>query len=528
MVDAIRETKQLPGRLLTNVRIEHLWVLVALSGVGIIVSLTRTVPNDFWWHLKAGELIAAGSFPTTNLFAWTLPADMPFVYQSWLGEFLFYLLYQVGGLSLVVFARNMLALLAFGLMAVEAQRRSGSWRLAAAAVVLALLMAINTFTTRTQNWSWVPFALVLLLLGSYVRGQLAGRWLAALPLLMLFWVNAHGGFMMGLLVAGAFVVGETLRRWLRQPYALNWDQLRVLYITAAAMFVATFINPLGPGVYAYVYDLLTDAPSQGFVVEWQAPDPRTVAGRFFIIGVLILMAALALARRRPTITDVLLICGLSWMAFHGVRYIVWFGMAAMPIAVQCLGTPRSVFAAGGQSSGTAAGRHWKPRTSPVVNLSLSAVLLLALLMVQPWLKPALPLPEEYRAGFASVPGAPLLFSNTTPVQATEHLRDEPCAGHLFNEMGYGSYLIWELYPQEQVFIDPRVELYPLELWEDYIDITRGRDVAELLNEHDIACVMLDVEQQPQLAQAMPEISGWQRTYADDQSEIWRREGNENE
>ncbi|NJP05365.1 MAG: hypothetical protein HC837_06950 [Chloroflexaceae bacterium] len=85
------------NRRVPALRLEHLWVLVILGGVAIFISLSRTLPNDFWWHLKAGELIATTGLPTTNIFAWTLPADTPYVYQSWLGEWLFYILYQLVG-----------------------------------------------------------------------------------------------------------------------------------------------------------------------------------------------------------------------------------------------------------------------------------------------------------------------------------------------------------------------------------------------------------------------------------------------
>jgi hypothetical protein len=508
-------------RLMPPIRLEHLWVLVALSAIGVMISLSQTVPNDFWWHLKAGQITATSGIPSTNIFAWTLPADTPFVYQSWLGEWLFYMLYVVGDLPFVVFARNMLGLAAFVLIAVEAQRRSESWRLASGAVLLTLMMSLNNLTTRTQNWSWIPFMVVFLLLSSYSRKHLSARWLVVLPLLMIFWVNAHGGFMMGLILTGGFVAGETLRRMLRQPHALNWGQLRALYIAALAMGAVTVINPLGFGVFEYVYDLLTDAPSQGFIVEWQPPDSRTLAGGFFYVGVLVLLAAFGLGRRRPTITDVILVCGFGWMAFVGVRYVVWFGMVAMPIAAQSLGKPRAVFVPGSASE-TPRPAPRRRVGSPVINLALTAFLVLGVIMVQPWFKPALPLPEEYQEFFAPMPEAPLLFSTGTPVQATEYLRDEPCSGNLFNEMGYGSYLIWALYPQEKVFIDPRVELYPLEMWEDYIDLTRGRDVDVLLAQYDIDCVMLDLEEQPALSSSLDLLPAWERTYQDEYSEVWRR------
>lgn len=506
---------------LPSIRLEHLWVLLALSLIGVFISLSPTAPNDFWWHLKAGELIASGGIPTTNIFAWTLPADTPFLYQSWLGEWLFYVLYRLGGLPMVVFARNLLGTVAFGLVAFEARRRSGSWRLAAGAALLAAAMTMNNLTTRTQNWSWIPFVVLLVLLGSYADNRLAPRWLIALPLLMVFWVNAHGGFAIGMLVAGAFVAGETLRRLLRQSRALSWERLRFLYLAFAGMIAALLINPLGFGVFGYVVKLLTDAPSQSLINEWQSPTPRTLAGMFFYLGVLALLAAFAFARRRPNITDVLLVCGLAWLAFNGVRYVVWFGMVAMPIAAQSLAAARAVF-----TPGAAPVRRVSLRErggGSVANMAVAVFLALTFVVVQPWFKYALPLPAPYQNMFADVPGAPQLFSADTPVAATEHLRAEPCAGRLFNEMGYGSYLAWALYPQAQVFVDPRVELFPLALWQDYVKLTRERDaVPQLLQQYDIACVMLDTVHQPALAAEMQELPGWRRSFADGRSQVWRR------
>src|SRR6476620_6228210 len=175
-----RRALPLPG-------IEQLWVLLALTLIGVHIALFPTPPHDFWWHLKAGQIIAQQGIPWTNLFAWSMPADAPFVYATWLGEWLFYALSQLGGLQAPVLARNLLGMAGFALVAAEARRRSGSWRLAGLAALLAWGMAINNLQTRTQNWSWVPFAIYALVLGAYTSGRARPRALLLLPLLMAFW-----------------------------------------------------------------------------------------------------------------------------------------------------------------------------------------------------------------------------------------------------------------------------------------------------------------------------------------------------
>jgi len=508
-------TSRATPRVLPALRLDHLWVLLSLSVIAACISLVPTSPNDFWWHLKAGELIATSGIPTTNLFAWSLPADHPYVYQSWLGEWLFYQLYRLGGFPLVVFARNLLGAAVFALVAVEARLRSGSWRWAALAAFAAAAMAINNVLLRTQVWSWLPFMAVFMLLSRYAEGRLAPRWLAALPLIMAVWVNLHGAFVLGLLVTGTFLAGESLRRALRQPRALPWSRLRALGVAAAAMLAATLLNPLGPGVFGYVRDMLGNAPSQQLIGEWQSPTPRSVAGAAFYLGVLGLIAAFAFARRRPSLTEVLLVCGLGWQAFVGMRYVIWWGMVAMPIAAQALAAPRPVFGAARPS----------PRergAGGVANLVVALGLLGLVAALQPWSKPLLNLPSAYRGLFVDLPGAPLLFTTETPVGAVEHLLAQPCRGRIFNEMGYGSYMAWALYPAAQHFIDPRVELFPLALWQEYRAVSEGRDVAGFFDRHAIACAVIDKELQPELARAMPALPGWQRTFGDGRTEVWRR------
>jgi hypothetical protein len=501
---AMRRSLPLPG-------IEQLWVLLALALVGGFIALVPTPPHDFWWHLKAGQLVATQGIPTTNLFAWSLPADQPYTYATWLGEWLFYALYALGGLQAPVLARNLLGLAGFTLVALEARRRSGSWRLAALAVLLAGAMTINNLPARTQNWSWVPFGLFALIVGSYAAGQARPRTLLALPLLMIFWVNAHGAFVLGLAMLAIATAGETLRRLLRQPGSLALDRLGWLYLAALSTLAATLLNPLGPGIFGYVLKLLTDPPSQGLVNEWQPPTTRGLAGFFFFASILVLLAAFALSRRRPTITDVLLTCAFLWLAWTGQRYVVWYGMLGMPVLAESLAGLRAP----------------RPRAAPArmqLPSTAIAVLLLGLLIaVQPPFKHQLALPPEYKALFVDLPGAPELFSAETPVAATEYLRAHPLDGRLFNEMGYGSYLDWALYPAAQVFVDPRVELYPLPTWQDYLAIRDARDLDGLLIiKYNVRRVLLDKILQPRLAAALAADPRWEREYSDARAEIYRR------
>jgi hypothetical protein len=479
-----------------------------LTVVGLIGGLVPLHPHDFWWHIRVGQLILQeGRVPWTQLFSWSIPLETPFIYTAWLAEVLHYLLYQLGGLDLVNFSRNVLVLATFALVGAEAHRRSDSWKLAGLAVFLAGTMSIGNLVVRPQDWAWVPFALFAAILGRYADGQLRPVWLIVLPLLMIFWTNVHGSFVLGVVMIGAVVVGEALRVFLRRPEALPGPKVQRLAVVAVVTALVTVVNPYGLALHDWVLKVLGDAPSVKFGPEWQAPTPSGVIYGTFYLSVLLLILACATAKRRLTATDLLLVCGFLWLAFTGKRYVMWFGIIAMPILAQAL------------ARSSEPPKPTRPG-SPLFNGVLATLIVLPLVFAQPWFVRGLPVAEDYTEQLLPSP-APALLSVQNPVAAAEYLRANP-GGRLFADLGYASYLIWSI-PGLPVFVDTRVELYSLQQWEDYFAIGDSPASLELLARYGADRVLLKRSDQQGLATALAQAPGWRREYADPWSEVWRRE-----
>src|SRR5262245_36100275 len=89
-----------PSGRLPKITIDHLWLAVPVAltaGFGFLLKL-RLI--DFWWHLKAGEIIVnTKSIPKTDLFSFTASGN-PFILQNWLAEVIYYTTYRAGGLAL--------------------------------------------------------------------------------------------------------------------------------------------------------------------------------------------------------------------------------------------------------------------------------------------------------------------------------------------------------------------------------------------------------------------------------------------
>jgi len=489
--------------------IDHVWILGALAAFGFVVAIKPITPNDLWWHMKIGEItFMTRSIQTTNMFSWTVAHDFPFTYGAWLGEVLLYLLYLLGKLPLVIFTRTILAVGVFALVGYEAKRRTGSWRLAGVAATLAAAMSSNNMEIRPQMWSWLPFLAFFILLSSYVDGWIRPRTLLVLPLIMIFWVNVHGAFILGFILLGIFGVGEILRILFKQEGACSWADIRWLVFIGAMCLASIIVNPKFLGTFGYVMDLMTDKPSQELVIEWQSPAPNNYATIVFFISILLMLAVFAYSKHRPTPTEMLLVIGFMWLAWTGLRYVIWFSMIAMPILAQ-------------EIYELIKDKPWLNTPPPkAINLILVILLFIPFFLVQPWFIEKMPLPQKYWNLVLKDTGHGPLLSTDTPVGAGEYLKEHP-GGKLFNDMGYGSYLIWAV-PDQGVFADPRVELYPYEQWMDYIRITAGVRYNELLDQYGADRILIDKTLQDEFSEILSNDPLWRVEFEDEYSQLWAK------
>jgi uncharacterized membrane protein YqaE (UPF0057 family) len=491
-----------------GISLDILWVLVILSGFLFFTSLIPLPPNDFWWHLKIGEYIYINhTIPTTNIFAWTLPADQPFYYAAWLAEWLFYALFRLGGLALLTFFRTVLIGAAVWLIAEEAHRRSKSWRITALVIAILSVMITNNLPVRTQMWAWLPFVTTYIILKRYTERIISWRWLTLCPIGMLIWVNVHGSYILGLVLIGAFFAGEVVSKFLLHEETKTWQHIGWIGGAGIASSLAVLINPRFTGIVNYTIDLLTDPPSQRLIEEWQSPSPHGLANITFFVSILLFILLTIYSKYRLTPTEAILYGGFLWLAWSGQRYVIWYGMVATPILARLITSlPLKMPSFTPQ-------KNW-------LNLILAILLFVPAIAVQPWFVERQPLPDTYWQQVIRGSESGALLSDRTPVSASEYLNAHP-GGKLFNEMGYGSYLIWEV-PGQKVFVDPRVELYPYAQWLDYIRINNGADYNDILMQYGSDRILLDKNLQSELMRLLQDDPLWVLEYDDEYAQIYRK------
>jgi tetratricopeptide (TPR) repeat protein len=105
------------------------------------------------------------------------------------------------------------------------------------------------------------------------------------------------------------------------------------------------------------------------------------------------------------------------------------------------------------------------------------------------------------------------FGYLMPVKESQFIKENYIDGKLFNSYNVGSYLIYDLYPQRKVFIDPRYFPYKDFLFEKYMGFRNGLvSLEEMESEFGFDIALID-HSEPILKSFM-ESNKWQADYYD--------------
>lgn len=484
---------------LTNVLYAAVFTAVALRAFLLPMS-----PNDSWWHLATGRVIVEGrAIPNVDVFSYTY-FGAPWFDQPWLAQIVLYALHGLGGVPVLVLFVFLLLVVTFALLLRLCTRITGDAKLATALLILTLPASSPNWSLRSQIFAIPLFVAFLVILTEWRAGRnRRGLWL--LPGLMAVWVNVHGSFVLGGLLVGLVVAGagmEHLRSGRAcRPVAI--PPIRHLVAWGAVTALATLANPRGPEVIGYVFSLLGDPAVQSLIQEWQAPHPASFVGAAFLAYAGATAVTMLVSRRRTDATELLTFAVFLVMAVGAERHVAWFALVTTPTFVAAAAEIpwiRSLLA--------------RAETPAALNRGLLTGFGALVLAASPWLKPSLPWPAAVR---------PLLSADTPVAALAAVQRDPDPPARLFHSEGFGSYLMWAA-PERRVFIDTRVELYPLEHWRRYGETSQGRGARETLDLHDVDGLLLDARRQAGLVDWALRSPHWLLRYRDRRSVYLVRAG----
>ena len=508
--------EQTTGR--PSLGIEKLWLLLPIFLLAYKGFIFPLPPLDFWWHLKMGEVIATTkSIPEVDSFSFTAEGQ-PFVVQNWLAELVYYWTYTIGGFPLLVFLGTVITLAGFLLMYRLCLDATNSRRVVALVGFLAALG--NYGFLRPQTFSFLLFAAYYLVLEQYRQHRRDRLWV--LPILMVLWVNLHGAFVLGLGLAGLYIVSESCRRALdpQRTEALAGAEIRKLLVVLCLCALATLLNPEGPGIFSYVRAVVTDPGSQQLVAEWRPPRITDFLG-FLLFYCPFFLALLTFihSRVKPDLTELSLFFGFAGFGLMSIRNAAWFSTITYPLIARYIPlldlrpllplrrfkAIDTIFEPGSSTEAEA------PVFARINRLVLvAAVLVLA--TQSPWVRPRL-------AGSS-------LLAEQTPVGAMDFIKERGLTGRIFHPQMFGDYLIWRLWPQQRTFVDGRVHLFNLDFLNEYKRAVEDPLSADVVERWKIQYLLLDKssgDAGTKARKSVEDSGAWTKMYEDQISVLFEKQ-----
>src|SRR3989338_7394783 len=456
--------------LLSFLKQNYLFILVFVLLGSFLIHNFDSIGQDIGRHLKVGEIIwQTKEIPKTNLFSFTEP-DFPFINHHWLSEVIFFGIFSYAGFIGLTLVKTTLVLVAFLLLffifSTRSDRVPKEWdshsenlktgkgqtlNVAFWPLLISFIFSILVFIQRTEvrpeifSFVILSFFLFAIFKAKYEKLYF---YLWFLPILELFWVNLHIYFFIGPFLIAAFLIDRLVSKMS--------DLIRIVLIGSLTS-LATLINPNGIQGALLPFKVLNE---YGYnIVENQTLSFLANLRGFllpvfiFKLSVVLLVISLILTAKKSKqrVFEILTMAFFVYAGFRMLRNLPLYALASFPILAILLADVLQRF--------NLYKLEVKPqvkRLSSFFKVLFSALIILLIFFVAN--------NTYYRyMGVSRVSG----FSVPNGLErAVDFVKQNNIKGPMFNNFDIGGYLIWQLYPQEKVFVDNRPEAYSVEFFSE--------------------------------------------------------------
>lgn len=474
---------------------------------------------DTGWHIRTGEWIVRNhQVPAVDVFSFT-KAGEPWFAWEWLSDILFAWLNHHGGLATVVLFSVVMLAVTFLLLFRMALRRANP--------IVAVVITMVAAASSAIHWLARPHLFTLLFLVLFYRAlenvregrtRLLGiPYLVILPAAMVLWTNLHGGFIVGILLLGAYGVGDLLKMALSadagQALAARL-RARAFLLSTLGCVAASLINPYFYHLHVHVVKYLFDPFQAQHIVEFLTLNFHHPVAIFFETLLILGAGAAIWHGARGSYTEAVLLLMWGHGALLASRNIPLFGIVAAPIVAAAVDAwlkkaPGLEVAPWLRN----AARKYTALAAEVAEIdglarwhgiSIATVVVIGALLYAP--NP----PKRFR---------PEYDPKVYPAGAVAVLRNEPAA-RIFTNDEWGDYLIYQLYPGHRVFVDGRSDFYGDDFVQRYLDVMSVKyDWQKTLDGFGINTILLPTD--APLAGALKESARWRVVYDDGISLIFQ-------
>jgi hypothetical protein len=442
-----------------------------------VVAGQPIITDDFWWHLKLGELLLENrAFPTTEPFLFDSVSGAPFLHE-WLFEVVIASIEQVFGLGGLRLFHVTLALLSLLAVFRFSRRMDLAPTVALALVLIFFVFGFSRLVQLRPQLLSVPLFFWFLGMLYVHRSKLTKRPIALLAAATVFWANVHSIFVIvfpfwAALVLSHFLVGAN------KPDT-GGINVRSHLAGMTLCLAAALVNPRGWGIFTYYFQHNQVNPAQDIIdnfgrfIPWREAAFLPLSSPLLRVCFVLLVIAVLVSAvrvivdwrfRRPesgfeqnqlAVRLYLAAAAVLSMTamFLAVRFTWLVPLAAVFIVLEVAG-------------------------SDTVNARMKQWIGLMVCLVS-WAFVMHPAARFYTFFLFHEPA---VWANYWETNYDEHkfrksavdfLEHVDTGGNLYNPYHLGGYLAWRLSPRYKTFLDGRHDRYSAELYADSNIIRKG-------------------------------------------------------
>lgn len=485
--------------------------------VSLSVALGRRLLGDagIGWHIRTGEtILSTGSIPRVDFFSSIMNGKHWYAWE-WLYDLLIGAVHRASGLNGVVAFTALVIGVTFALAFRIMRQRGTSLPIAVIVLLLAVSASSIHFLARPHVISWLLTVIWFWVLDTFEQDGNARRVLW-LPISMLLWVNLHGGFLVGFVLLGIYGAGAAIRGW---HDGAEWRSVRILALTAAMALAATFANPYGYRLHLHIYQYLGDRFLMNHINEFLSPDFHGMAQKCFVAIVLLVFVGTA-TTRKLSLSQVLVVVFAIYSGLYSARNIP---VSSMLLALLLAPQLTALLEEGAASSsmrdrvrmGLERLSEFGERMGSLDSRLRGHLWVAGIVVLALWT-----CAHEGRLGSRQILNAGFDVKRF-PVQAVDFIGRSQIHDPVFCPDYWGGYLIYRLYPQTQIAVDDRHDLYGSQFVRSYLKVIHVEpDWREALNGMRANWVLFPKD--APLTNILKEVPEWKVVYRDDTAVLFRR------
>lgn len=478
--------------------------------------------GDTGWHIVTGEgILRTFRIPFSDPYSHTATGTA-WTTHEWLSEVIFGLSHRLMGLNGVVLVSAAVITLTFFFLYLFMFRRRINPLVAVSFTILAAFASSLHWLARPHIFS-LPLALAfIIILELYQREKI--NHLKLLPILMVLWVNLHGGYILGLMLVAIYAAGNLLLA-IATPDKDGEARksFRSLGLIAFITLLATFVNPHGPAILYFPFHNLGRGFLIDTVAEWLSPDFHKY--RLFEVTLLLFATIFVLSRKTLDVFEATVALLLTHMSLYSIRFIPLFSILLSPAAAA---RAEALFESTFQSRASMKGVKVIGDIFRAISNNITA--LETRFNRHLWVYASLAICLMIGLNGGRIRNAHVMEyehgKSEFPVDALAFALANHVTGNVFNNDGWGGYMIYRAYPTYRVFLDGRSDMYGVSLVKEYIKVsTAGLGYEDVLDKYGVTWVIYN--NNTALCQLLAASGKWKLVYADSVANIFLKDIPEN-